>query len=695
MARYSPIGLAALLLTLGVTSAWADATAWDGEESPPRGKGWTRPASCRVEPVAEAPHGGAKCLRVDLKGDGWKGVGWNWFGWYPPDAGTDARGASDLVFWLKASRADAALQLRLVDNRKGSSGVVDLREKGILDALPTAWREVRVPLSAFEGVDAGRLWEIHLGTPSPGDLTLWVDDIGFARSKGSQAADSGRAYAVRVTVEAGRPLHAISPFIYGASAVEPKKAKQYGLTTVRWGGNRSSRYNWKARADNAGSDWFFLNGRAGPWADFLAGDRKAGLASYLTVPMLPWVAKGPEGWGFSVAKYGPQQKVEPYVADRGNGRKPDGTAITGNDPRDTSVPSTPAFQAEGIRAVLGEKKGGPPVVYGLDNEPMLWHETHRDVHPEPVSYDEAARRGRELALAIKQADPDGLVAGPCTWGWTDLNYSAADAGSDRYATHADRRAHGDMPFLAWYLKAMHDASKSAGRRLLDLVDVHAYPQGQADGQGVYGGKSRSAAMRALRLRSTRALWDPSYRDESWINEPVALIPRVRGWVEANYPGTKLCVGEYNWGGDDDPSGAIAQAEILGIFARERVDHAYFWAGLDGVQRFAFQLYRNPDGSGSGRGFGDRHLATRSDAPDRLAAFAARRDDGALTVVLINKDLDRPAEVRLDAEPGPKPVGTLFRLPNPPGPIRKEVLGGKGPAATITVPPLSAAMLVSP
>ncbi len=171
---------------------------------------------------------------------------------------------------------------------------------------------------------------------------------------------AGPAVTVRV---AAKPSHEISPYIYGASAVTADKALQYGLTTVRWGGNRSSRYNWKARADNAGSDWFFLNGKAGSWADFVNANRKAGLASYLTVPLLPWVAKGSEGWSFSVAKYGPQKAAESYVPDRGNGLKPDGTPIAGNDPRETSIPSTPAFQAEGIRA-LKLPADGPPRLYG-------------------------------------------------------------------------------------------------------------------------------------------------------------------------------------------------------------------------------------------------------------------------------------------------------------------------------------------
>ena len=502
---------------------------------------------------------------------------------------------------------------------------------------------------------------------------------------------------VRVTVDAMRPSHRISPTIYGASAVEGKAADEAGLAAIRWGGNRSSRFNWEAMADNAGSDWFFLNAKAAPgWGAFEAANRKARRATYLTIPMLPWVAKGPDGCGFSVARYGPQRKVEPYVADRGDGVKPDGSPILGNDPRDTSTPSSPSFQAEGIRRLVEARgRGGPPTVYALDNEPMLWSHTHRDVHPDPPSYDEVFRLGRDYAGAIKASDPGAIVAGPCSWGWTDLTFSALDEGPDRYATHADNKAHGGIPFLAWYLGEMKRASDQGGRRLLDVLDVHVYPQGQADGQGVYGGRSHSPAMRALRLRSTRALWDPSYKDESWINEPVELIPRLRRWVAERNPGTRLSLGEYSWGGDDDPSGAIAQAEVLGILARERVDYAFFWAGLGGVQRFAFALYRNADGEG--RGFGEDYLPTESDDPNRLGAFAARRADGALTVVLVNKDLDRAAEVRVDhgRERDPEAAALLFRLPNPPGPPTRETLAVRGGRATITLPPLTAALLVVP
>src|SRR3712207_7920754 len=41
----------------------------------------------------------------------------------------------------------------------------------------------------------------------------------------------------------------------------------------------------------------------------------------------------------------------------------------------------------------------------LDNEPMLWNETHREVHPVPMSYDELRNRTYRYAAAINAVDP--------------------------------------------------------------------------------------------------------------------------------------------------------------------------------------------------------------------------------------------------------------------------------------------------
>ncbi|MCB0156231.1 MAG: hypothetical protein KDF65_15650, partial [Anaerolineae bacterium] len=142
-------------------------------------------------------------------------------------------------------------------------------------------------------------------------------------------------------------------------------------------------------------------------------------------------------------------------------------------------------------------------------------------------------------------------------------------------------------------------------------------------------------------------------DESWIggnDQPeewrqVRLIPRMHEWVNANYPGTKLALTEYNWGGLEAINGALAQADILGIFGREGLDLATLWnypdsnLGYDNFESqpgaYAFRMYRNYDGNGSQ--FGNVSVSAASSDQGQLALYAAQRSsDQALTLLIINK-----------------------------------------------------------
>jgi len=227
------------------------------------------------------------------------------------------------------------------------------------------------------------------------------------------------------------------------------------------------------------------------------------------------------------------------------------------------------------------------------------------------------------------------VLGPSDWGWCAYFYSA----SDGCGPGADRAAHGGMDLAPWYLARMRAyAAAHGGRRVLDYFDEHYYPQ--AAGVALAG--AGSAATQALRLRSTRSLWDPRYVDESWIGRdvkaaPIALIPRMRAWAARSYPGTRLAITEYNFGGLESLNGALTQADVLGIFGREGLGLAALWgaptAGQPGT--FAFRLYRNYDGRG--HAFGSTSVRAASTDQGRLAVYAALRpSDKALTVVVINK-----------------------------------------------------------
>lgn len=443
-----------------------------------------------------------------------------------------------------------------------------------------------------------------------------------------------------VTVDTGKSRHPISPLIYGSSFAM-KDGAGYRNPLHRFGGNSTTRYNWKLNADNRAQDWFFQSiaqkdpTPGGLVLSFLKDSKEAGSLPMITIPCIGWVAKVRQSreklWSFSVKKYGPQEKTDEWNPDSGNGKGKDGKELTGNDPTDANERVTPEFFRPWVKSLA------PHVPYFiLDNEPGIWQGTHRDVQPGGVTLDNLFERLKSTAAMIKSEAPKAQVCGPEEWGWTGYLYSGADsqwASKNGWspANLPDRKAHGGMDAMPYLLSRFAQEEKKSGRRLLDVFTLHFYPQGGEHGDDV------SEAMQKRRNRSTRALWDESYKDETWINEHVKLIPRMKAWRDRYYPGTKLGITEYSWGADGHMSGATAQADILGIFGREGLDLACRWVspGKDTPTYKAMQLFRNADGKGLG--FGDTSIFCTAPDPDDLSAFAAiNSKTKKITIMLVAK-----------------------------------------------------------
>jgi hypothetical protein len=647
----------------------------------PVGKFWGNESGKKViDWDGDGVGGKGKAIAIRFEGTGWRGCGFNWKGWYPADAATDASKFRSLVFHVRQTSkvADADLTVHLVDNVKRDGGAppsngLSLLQDGRLSRIDGEWRKVVLPLDKFargKPLDLKRLWEIDFSDSSGKSLAFQIDRIGFSDDRAPLPKFPPTAgYFATATVDVSKPGHPIRDEIYGACELPSEQVAEYGVPVVRWGGNRSSRYNWKVNADSAGRDWFFKNGghkvsdpADGGWVKFVHSNQEVGAAPYLTVPMLGYVAKDHDSYGFSVKKYGRQQTVEMGHPDVGNGLTPDGKPITGNDWRDTSVESSPEFIGDGVRLVVKHAKPGPRY-WVLDNEPMLWHDTHRDVRPKPLGYDELWERTVGYAEAIKAADPLAKVAGFCSWGWTDLFYSAADEGGDRYRTKPDHGAHGRVPLAEWFIKKCGEYKKVHGKALVDVFDFHWYPQAELAGRGPYLGNGMDVPFNQLRLRTTRDLWDPAYPQESWIKnagdgKPTMVLRRVREWIDKHNPGMEVCVGEYNFGGGDNISGALAQADVFGILARDRADLAFIWTRPEGTQELAWKLFRNYDGAG-GR-FGERLVPAESGHAD-VAVYAAKRTkDGATTIAVLNKSLGGACTLKLNV-PGMKGKMRVWRF----------------------------------
>jgi hypothetical protein len=566
----------------------------------------------------------------------------------------------DLSFWVHGGSGAGAggqtIWLIVTDNYGAVSATIDvatLVPGGVLQA--DTWQQATLDFDAAD-LTVGTFNGINI-MDGTGTLqhALYIDDIVF--DERTSAPPGGGSVAV--SVDASSNVHPFSPYIFGVAFGDASRNAEMGYTIRRWGGNSVTRYNWQVDVHNTASDYFYENipGASdrtqippiGNDADAFVGESLgAGIQPLMTIPTIGWTPRAdsplnhPYFAGFSVARYGAQQSTDPYDPDAGNGKHTDGTPITGNDPHDTSSEADAQFQRGWVshfQSTFGNATSGGVKFYSLDNEVMLWNSTHRDVHPDPTTYDETWANAASYGGAIKQQDPGALVTGPVTWGYCDLFGSAADSCLDG----PDRQAHGGIPFVAWYLQQVCANPLAGGARVVDYVDLHYYPQGQ----GVALSSDDSPTTSARRLRSLKELYDPDWVSESWISDlgdsdanhydKPDLIPRVRAWIDQYCPGTKLAITEYNWGNDDTSSGAVAQAELFGIFARDGVDLATRWVAPSANTRAerAYTLFLDYDGAGS-KVEGSSVAATSANV-DQIGAYAFVATGGRTIVLLTNKD----------------------------------------------------------
>lgn len=478
--------------------------------------------------------------------------------------------------------------------------------------------------------------------------------------------DTPSTVNINVTVDALGNRHAISPYVYGGSYPQDAPTiSDSGLSVVRWGGNSTSRYNWQLFTYNAANDWYYEDFDYseigdGDSAKFISDVKNAGSHPLMTMVMLPWVAKSAEDgvnghWSFSVAKYGSQCSVDPFNTDAGNGLKSDCTTTLTADPNDANVPlldqpGTKDPQGSVYRnqwaTALATAFGNSPHFYDMDNEIDIWGGTHRDVHPLPTAYNEMRDTFITEARNLKGWDPKAIRFGPvsCCW-W--FYWNGADGN--------DKGAHAGVDLLPWWMNEVYWSDKVAKTRSVDVLDVHAYPDGPDTSTWT------QAQKQALTARIYRDYWDPTYVSESsTINQNWATfiqpsktipfrIPRMRAMANMIYPGTPVSFTEWSasFAGESDFSTALGDADAYGIFGRERMGLASRWvAPVPGNPNYlALKLFTNYDALH--HGFATTSISdTNNGDPNLFSSYAALAPNGkAMTLLVLNKDPSNTDQVQ--------------------------------------------------
>ena len=425
-------------------------------------------------------------------------------------------------------------------------------------------------------------------------------------------------------------------------------------TFTRLGGNRLTAYNWTNNASQAGSDYKFQNddylvdGAAykgiadapgGALMPIIELARAHNAACLLTVPINGYVAADKK-------TDGDVRKTPDYLNVRFRTEQPrKGSEFTTTPDSNSSV----VYQDEFVNWVetkypYGTSDPKHPIWFSLDNEPDFWKGTHSEIHPAAVTYAELMAKTIAYADAIKSVEPNAMVFGPANYGWNG------------YITLQDATDGEGRDFQEFYLQSLKAAERSHRRRLVDVLDVHWYPEAMGGGIRIDQDKAIPALLRA-RMDAPRSLWDPTYVETSWITkdslkgQAIRLIPRLMDKIVRNYPGTKLSISEYSYGGGTDISAGIAQADALGIFGREGVFAAAIWT-INNVPftAGAFEMFRNFDGK---------------DGTFGNVSIRAETDDWADSSVYASLDSSVPNRMVLVAiNKSDSPIRSLTHLANP-------------------------------
>jgi mannan endo-1,4-beta-mannosidase len=436
-------------------------------------------------------------------------------------------------------------------------------------------------------------------------------------------------------------LKTISPYIYGTNQL---LTEDEHWSAIRQGGNRLTGYNWENNASNAGTDWINSSDNFLTWIAGIEDEDEPGIVtttfrdksielnaySLITLQLAGYVARDKNG---TVT----ENQTAPSSRWRNVKYEKESPFALQPDTSDSFI-----YLDEYVNFLVNRfgMANTPTGIkgYSLDNEPGLWISTHPRIHPLQARCVEMVQKAIDVSTAVKNVDPYLEIFGPVLYGFNAYYdfQSAADWDSVKAGTNYQW-------FIDYYLDQMRQAGISSGKRLLDVLDIHWYPEARGDNR-ITETNANTNADKLARVQAPRTLWDNSYQENSWIGQwfgaYLPLIPRLKSSIDEFYPGTKLAFTEFFYGGENDITGAIAMADVLGIFGKYDVYLGTYWQ-LDSPSNYisaAYKMYRNYDGNNST--IGDYFLPSVTSDSVGTSVYGSLSESGSqIHLIVINKKLN--------------------------------------------------------
>jgi mannan endo-1,4-beta-mannosidase len=428
----------------------------------------------------------------------------------------------------------------------------------------------------------------------------------------------------------------ISAFIYGSNG---NLTGSENFASYRSGGNRLTGYNWENNFSNAGNDWNHSSDNYLVSSLSVSQQKTPGVIALnmlntgtdkynlFTLPAAGFVSRDNKG-----------TVMQNEAAPSGRWRQ----VVNKKGTPFTLTPDTSdnyVYVDEFLNYLIqtkGKANAGGIKAYLIDNEPDLWKETHPRLFNHALGAAELVTKSIGLAKTVKDMDNTAEVFGYESYGFSgyyDLS-AAPDWNMEKGTAYW---------YIDYYLSKMKAASTADGRRLLDVLSLHWYPEAKGDHR-INDAAATTTNDHIARMQAPRTLWDSSYVENSWIGQyfsgDLPLLPRVMKSINQNYAGTKLAFTEYNYGDFNHVSSGIAQADVLGIFGKYGVYAAHYWnmQSATDYTSAGFKIFRNYDNANSS--FGNTRVYSSMSDKVNSSVYTSIHEtsENLLTMVVINKNL---------------------------------------------------------
>ncbi len=418
----------------------------------------------------------------------------------------------------------------------------------------------------------------------------------------------------------------ISAYLYGTnwgqwlcSFPSEDLVKPLNIKVLRTGGNLMSRYNWKtSKYKDTSIGEPYIN-QIPTIDEFVQYCRKIGAEPLIQINMLG---------------YAPNEK---------------------NDNFEYCMDEKDA--AELVYYLNKEKKYNVRF-FEMDNEPFIWHLTHKDVIKQPLSVNEYFEKLKKFVITMRETqrkiNPNlelKIFAPAICTSWID------------WGTYADTNYYGCEGAVDLLLKKCAEFEKNKrenpkGYKLIDVLSFHIYPRFRVNWEDPYDFIPQGPQAM---LDSTRTFWDEDYINYYDYNQArgiaTRVIPRFNEWIKKYYPSVELAITEINV----DSMGRIYypnfvrplfMADIYGIAAKYGVDYIMQFCLNDyeggfgminesdeeNVQYYIFKVFsQNFNGT----------LLNSESSVKTLSTFTCKDTNDNIVVIVVNKDSkDIPTSLQL-------------------------------------------------